>query len=95
VAERAERVQRAVEALEIMHPSSSVSPVVTVSTGVAFVRPAADRSPQGAIMLADRGLYAAKRAGRNQCVFLDRDVEAITTGVFASSIAPGGKPVSG
>ncbi len=63
VAQAAERVQRMVEELGIKHPKSAVSPVVTVSTGVAFVRPTADRSPQGAIMLADRGLYAAKRAG--------------------------------
>jgi diguanylate cyclase (GGDEF)-like protein len=94
VAETAERLQRMVEELGIAHPGSSVSPMVTVSSGVAFVRPTADRSPQGAIMLADRGLYAAKRAGRNQYTFMDRDVEAITTGVFASSDAPGGNPLS-
>ena len=58
------------------------SPVVTVSTGVAFIRPTMDRSPQGAILLADRGLYAAKRAGRNQCTILDRDQDCVTTGVF-------------
>ncbi len=90
VAATAERVQRMVEELEIAHPRSSVSPVVTVSTGVAFVRPTIDRSPQGAIMLADRGLYAAKRAGRNRVSFMDRDAEHIATGVFASSNAPGG-----
>ncbi|HEY1900548.1 MAG TPA: diguanylate cyclase [Steroidobacteraceae bacterium] len=82
VAATAERVQRMVEELRITHPESSVAPVVTVSTGVAYVRPTADRSPQGAILLADRGLYAAKRAGRNQIAFLDRDQEMITTGVF-------------
>ncbi len=95
VAETVERVQLLVEELGIAHPVSSVSPVVTVSTGVAFVRPTADRSPQGAIMLADRGLYAAKRAGRNRSRFMDRDAEAITTGVFASSIAPGSNVLSG
>ncbi len=88
VAEAAERVQRKVEALGIPHPRSAVSTVVTVSTGVAFVRPSTERSPQGAIMLADRGLYAAKHAGRNQATMLDRDLEAITTGVFASTTAP-------
>lgn len=88
VAEAAERVQRKVEALGIRHPDSAVSPVVTVSTGVAFVRPNTERSPQGAIMLADRGLYAAKHAGRNRATMLDRDLEAITTGVFASTMAP-------
>ncbi len=34
-------------------------------------------------MLADRGLYAAKHAGRNRATLLDRDLEAITTGVFS------------
>jgi diguanylate cyclase (GGDEF)-like protein len=82
VAETAARVQRLVEELRIAHPKSSVSPVVTVSTGVAYIRPTTDRSPQGAILLADRGLYAAKRAGRNQSAFLDRDQECVTTGVF-------------
>jgi diguanylate cyclase (GGDEF)-like protein len=84
VADAAERVQRMVEELRIAHPKSSVAPVVTVSTGVAYVRPTADRSPQGAILLADRGLYAAKRAGRNQIAFLDRETEMMTTGVFDS-----------
>ncbi len=84
----AEGVQRRVEALAIRHPTSTVAPVVTVSTGVAFVRPSLERSPQGAILLADRGLYAAKHAGRNRSTILDRDLEAITTGVFASSEAP-------
>jgi diguanylate cyclase (GGDEF)-like protein len=88
VADVAQHVQRKVEALAIRHPKSAVAPVVTVSTGGAFVRPNNERSPQGAIMLADRGLYAAKRAGRNRATLLDRDLEAITTGVFSSSLAP-------
>jgi diguanylate cyclase (GGDEF)-like protein len=95
VALMADGVQRRVEALGIRHPSSTVSPVVTVSTGVAFVRPSAERSPQGAILLADRGLYAAKHAGRNRSTILDRDLEAITTGVFASGEAPFAKAASG
>lgn len=82
VAEMAARVQRLVEELRIAHPRSSVAPVVTVSTGVAFIKPTAERSSRGAILLADRGLYAAKRAGRNQYAFLDREQDYVTTGVF-------------
>ena len=83
VAEIAVSVQEAVAQLAIRHPLSAVAPVVTVSTGVAFVRPTLERSPQGAVLLADRGLYAAKRAGRNQSTLLDRDEELTGTGVFA------------
>lgn len=82
VVEAAARIQHRVEQLRIVHPRSAASPLVTVSTGVAFIRPNADRTPQGAILLADRGLYAAKRAGRNQFTFLDRDQDYVTTGVF-------------
>jgi diguanylate cyclase (GGDEF)-like protein len=95
VAEMAERVRRKVEGLRIRHPTSTVAPVVTVSIGAGFVRPNMERSPQGAITLADRGLYAAKRAGRNQSKVLDRDLEAITTGVFATIDPTFAKAMSG
>ena len=83
VAEMAARVQAAVVELNIQHPRSAVAPMVTVSTGVAFVRPTPERSPQGAVLLADRCLYAAKRAGRNRSTMRDRDEAANGTGVFA------------
>jgi diguanylate cyclase (GGDEF)-like protein len=88
VAEIAECVQRTVEALGIAHPKSGVAPVVTVSTGVACVRPTADRNPQGLIRLADRGLYAAKRAGRNRSVFLDPEQEFVATAVLEAGNWP-------
>lgn len=82
LAETADRIQHLVEGLRIAHPRSTVAPFVTVSTGVAYIKPTAERSPQGAILLADRGLYAAKRAGRNQAAFLDREHDTAATGVF-------------
>ncbi len=91
----AECLRRKVEALAIRHPSSSISSVVTVSTGVAFVRPTMERSLHGAILLADRGLYAAKRAGRNQCTVMDRELEGITTGVFVTGGVLFAKAASG
>jgi diguanylate cyclase (GGDEF)-like protein len=88
VAEMAARVQAAVVELNIQHPRSAVAPMVTVSTGVAFVRPTPERSPQGAVLLADRCLYAAKRAGRNRSTMRDRDEAANGTGVFAEILRP-------
>jgi diguanylate cyclase (GGDEF)-like protein len=84
VADVAERVGKAVQELQLAHPQSPVAPCVTVSTGVAFVRPTLERTPQGALQLADRGLYAAKHAGRNRVVVLDRDLDEPATGRFES-----------
>jgi diguanylate cyclase (GGDEF)-like protein len=94
VAATAGRIQRLVEELRIAHPRSSVAPVVTVSTGLAYVKPTTERSPQGAILLADRGLYAAKRAGRNQSAFVDREHESVATGVFDAGNAAFAKVAS-
>ncbi len=62
----AERVRATVAALELPHPASSVLPVVTISLGVAEWRPTAFCEPSALINLADKGLYQAKAAGRNQ-----------------------------
>jgi diguanylate cyclase (GGDEF)-like protein len=95
VAETAARIQCRVEELGILHPRSSAAPVVTVSTGVACVMPTPERSPQGLILTADRGLYAAKRAGRNRSVFVDREHDGESTGVFDANVVSFAKTASG
>jgi diguanylate cyclase (GGDEF)-like protein len=63
----AERVRQSVFALALPHTDSFVTKVVTVSVGVATMRPS-DRqaSPQHLIALADEALYQAKNRGRNR-----------------------------
>jgi len=62
----AESARKNVEMLEIEHLQSDVHEYVTVSLGVATVRPARDLNPTSLIEQADLALYQAKRAGRNQ-----------------------------
>lgn len=59
----AERIQGAIEELNISHPASPTTDRVTVSIGVAS---GAARSWEDILREADAALYSAKRNGRNQ-----------------------------
>jgi diguanylate cyclase (GGDEF)-like protein len=67
----AERIRARVFGLRIEHRSSSVAPYLTVSLGVATVRPRAADRPDSLVDLADRALYAAKQGGRNRVTGAD------------------------
>ena len=62
----AENLRLACVALAIRHPSSPVSPVVTLSLGVAACVPSEGGSVEGLMTLADAALYRAKQEGRNR-----------------------------
>jgi diguanylate cyclase (GGDEF)-like protein len=50
----------------LTHPASSVAPVVTISLGVAWARPAPSADWRPLLAAADAALYRAKAAGRNR-----------------------------
>jgi predicted signal transduction protein with EAL and GGDEF domain len=56
--------------------------MVTVSIGIALVRPTLERNPQGAVQLADEALYVAKSEGRNRIKVLVHEHSELTTGQF-------------
>ena len=62
----AEKIRRGVEELAIPHEKSPVAGVVTVSIGVAAIVPMRDSEGSLLLVAADRALYQAKTAGRNQ-----------------------------
>jgi len=62
----AQRVRDAVRALAVPHGAPGCGPVVTVSVGVATVRPAQGASLSETMKQADEALYAAKGGGRNR-----------------------------
>jgi diguanylate cyclase (GGDEF)-like protein len=62
----AERMRERVEGLGIDHRASSASPFLTVSLGVATMRPGARMRPEELVRRADQALYAAKQGGRNR-----------------------------
>jgi len=65
-AELAAAFHNHVRKLAIPHSDSSVSSIVTISIGIASVIPNKNISPSQVIAMADKALYQAKQAGRNQ-----------------------------
>lgn len=57
-----------VQALQIEHKASQVSPYVSISLGVTTLIPGQDTAVSTLVDTADLGLYEAKRRGRNQVV---------------------------
>ncbi len=68
---RAERLRAAVAAQPVRVDGIEVP--VTLSIGIAHARPGRDADLDALLAIADRRLYLAKRAGRDQVI--DRDVE--------------------
>jgi len=77
----AELLRASVENLQILH-SDHAPGVATISLGVAVIHPTLERSPEGAVQLADEGLYAAKRAGRNRVRIFESEYQGLSTGIF-------------
>lgn len=71
----AERIRSAVQALEVEHRASDVSPHVSLSLGVGTLVPDPDTSKEILLENADKALYAAKENGRNQCMECVGDAE--------------------
>ncbi|THB74117.1 MAG: diguanylate cyclase [Desulfobulbaceae bacterium] len=61
----AERMRAAIESLAIDHAESSVSSKLTMSFGVASMKPEGDVGPDVLLLAADKALYKAKGNGRN------------------------------
>lgn len=63
---QAEKVRRAIEALGIPHELPKPGSPISVSIGIATLRPSEGNDPMSLIIKADEGLYLAKHSGRNQ-----------------------------
>ncbi|KAG0757503.1 hypothetical protein G6F22_019941 [Rhizopus arrhizus] len=64
----AEKLRRAVAAMQIPQKDTGSGPWLTVSIGTATAVPAAEQPCTDLILAADRGLYQAKHQGRNRVV---------------------------
>ncbi len=64
---QAEKIRRAIEALEIPHDLPNPGSSISVSIGLATLRPSMGSEPLSLVIKADEGLYLAKHSGRN-CV---------------------------
>ena len=64
----ANNIRQKLNRQKIPHPASSVSPYLTISMGIATTIPTAGQDTSNLLNIADRGLYQAKKQGRNQIV---------------------------
>ncbi|GEM_PF-2320937 len=66
-------IQAAIKQLNLVHAYSPVSDYVTMSFGIASLIPSLSVLPEVLIIAADKGLYEAKKLGRNRIVDFSTD----------------------
>jgi diguanylate cyclase (GGDEF)-like protein len=71
----AEAIRRDVEKLAIPHADSDTGGLVTMSFGVAAVKPHAALVDMNLVCAADKALYMAKEEGKNRCVAINLEEE--------------------
>jgi diguanylate cyclase (GGDEF)-like protein len=69
--QQAQRIQEALEKINLKHEHSTVSDRVTVSQSVLTFVPTGDESIEGSYQAVDNALYLAKEGGRNTYVMRD------------------------
>jgi diguanylate cyclase (GGDEF)-like protein len=69
----AKQIQSSISNLKLDHAKSEISPFITLSLGVTSQIPTSNGNPKQMVALADRGLYEAKKQGRNRAVLLVQD----------------------
>ncbi|UTT87030.1 diguanylate cyclase [Vibrio pelagius] len=69
--QQAQRIQAALEKINLKHEHSIVSDRVTVSQGVLTFIPTGEESMEGSYRAVDNALYLAKEGGRNTYVLCD------------------------
>ena len=65
----AENIRGKVKNMQIVHESSEISSIITLSMGVASIIPDSQSSPHVLVSTADRALYYAKAQGRDRVVY--------------------------
>jgi diguanylate cyclase (GGDEF)-like protein len=65
-----ESLRKKIENLDIIHDCSPISPNITVSIGITSIIPDANSSQTDLMIKADKALYQAKNAKRNQVEFI-------------------------
>ncbi len=70
----ADMLRQAIENLKLPHAPGTTHPVITISAGVASLRPDSGRRPEDLVQAADAALYQAKRAGRN-CIMTAPEID--------------------
>jgi len=64
-----EKIMQELQELAIPHPYSSVSDIVTISSGIVTDYPEKGEVPESLFKRADRALYRAKNTGKNRYLF--------------------------